>query len=324
MLVSYIVPEMSRWSTWLAERDMSDEEHDPSMSGMLKRFQALRDALKDYLKTKVPVYAVPSVIIALDRMPLNPNGKIDKPALPFPESAELSPSLPHRSSADTASRSSTEGTVAKIWSSLLQGVPADTINVDDSFFDLGGHSLMVTRLPFTVRQKFGDIDISLQDIQNFPTLRQYALQVDRAADPQGRVLDYNSGAQKQGPQYADDARELARTMPESFPTATVDPVVAHTVLLTGATGFLGAFLLANLLSRENVKVYAHVRAKTSEAAADRVRQTCTAYGVWHASWSEKLICIPGDLESPRLGVSEEKWAEMAEEVDMIIANGARV
>lgn len=88
-LVSYIVPEMKRWYQWLEERGATDNPNDTTMVGMLKRFRYLRDDVREHFKKKLPAYAVPSVLVPLSRFPLNPNGKIDKPALPFPEPQQL-------------------------------------------------------------------------------------------------------------------------------------------------------------------------------------------------------------------------------------------
>jgi L-aminoadipate-semialdehyde dehydrogenase len=88
-LVSYFVPEMKRYYQWLEERGAKDNSEDTSMVGLLKRFKYLRDDVREHLKKKLPAYAVPSVLVPLIRFPLNPNGKIDRPALPFPEPGQL-------------------------------------------------------------------------------------------------------------------------------------------------------------------------------------------------------------------------------------------
>lgn len=126
-LVTYIVPNMRQWEIWLDERDIHDDaESDDSVLGLLKRFKALRDSLKDYLKTKLPSYAIPSVILPLRRMPLNPNGKIDKPALPFPTADEIRAAVVREPQRDgDASLSGTEKAVAGIWGKIIPHVAAD-------------------------------------------------------------------------------------------------------------------------------------------------------------------------------------------------------
>lgn len=96
------------------------------MGGLLKRFQALRDDLRDYLKTKLPTHAVPTVFLPLRRMPLNPNGKIDKPALPFPNMAELAAATVREPLDDEdVSFSDTEKTVAEIWAKVISHTTAE-------------------------------------------------------------------------------------------------------------------------------------------------------------------------------------------------------
>ena len=297
------------------------------MTGMLTRFRVLRENVREYLKTKLPSYAVPSVIVPLSRMPLNPNGKVDKPALPFPEPSELNAATPRRSSV-AAALTPTEKEVAQIWGRLL-AIPAKAIGPDDSFFDLGGHSLLAQRLLLQIRQRWDRrIDVLMQTIYDYPTLRGFAIEVDRALDPQGRRLenDVQGSPVRQHEHYSLDAKTLAGSLPNTFPNGNLEFSKALTIFLTGATGFLGSYILQNILNRNHhrFKIIAHVRAKTPEAAFDRVKQTCIAYNIWSASWLDRLTCIPGDLEQPRLGLSVDDWDRVANEADIIIHNGARV
>ena len=329
-LVSYIVPEMSRWPGWLKERGLPEEKLDSSMQGMLKRFSALRDGVRDYLKTKVPVYAVPSIIIPLDRMPLNPNGKIDKPALPFPNPQELGTALPRRPSVNVGTRTETEQKLAQIWSSLLDGIPSKTIAPEDSFFDLGAHSLTSQRLMLHVRKTWGDIDISMQSIYNYPSLRGFAVEIDRALDPQGRVLDFEDHPEgaptRQDAHYALDAWDLAAKLPANFSSRKINSKEQLTVLLTGPTGFLGAFIIREMLQRSvpQFHVIALVRAKDHQDAFIRVKRTMLAYKIWEPEFEARLECIPGDLAASNLGQNEAEWKRLGGVVDLIIANGARV
>jgi L-aminoadipate-semialdehyde dehydrogenase len=135
-LVSYIVPDMQKWPQWLEQQGKKD---DTSAEGLRGRFWALGDDIKKFLKTKLPGYAIPGVMIPLERFPLNPNGKKDKPALPFPDGAQLAAARPV---GKLANRTKTEKEVASIWGSLIPTVDERTISPDDSFFDIGGHSIL--------------------------------------------------------------------------------------------------------------------------------------------------------------------------------------
>ncbi|KAF2740935.1 large subunit of L-aminoadipate-semialdehyde dehydrogenase [Polyplosphaeria fusca] len=318
-LVSYIIPEMKRWAEWLKERDIADDETDTSMVGMLKRFKPLRDDAREQLKKKLPAYGVPSVIVPLTQFPLNPNGKIDRPALPFPEPHQLAAAA---SQVGTV-LGETEKAIAKIWTEVLSGVTAEMIGADDSFFDFGGNSIITQQLVFKVRRQWADIEISTTDIFDYPTLRAFSAAIDRALDP----IDPESNTIKLNPEvkddYSADARELAEQLP-NFETKTALSAgqEIHT-FLTGATGFLGAFILRDLLSRPG-KVTVLVRASDAEAALARIQTTTKAYGLWDDSWTGRVEAVAGDLEKSNFGLSPETWSSLTESVDAVIHNGAVV
>jgi amino acid adenylation domain-containing protein len=94
--------------------------------------------LRTFLKAKLPDYMVPSAFVFLEEFPLTPNGKIDRNALPEPDTER-----PELEEAYVAPRTETEKTLARIWSEIL-GI--DPIGVQDDFFEIGGHSLATLRV----------------------------------------------------------------------------------------------------------------------------------------------------------------------------------
>lgn len=120
------------------------------------------DDLKSLAREKLPEYMVPSHIVAIDRMPQTPNGKIDRAALMQKATS------PARSDADYAPpEDPLEQQLSDVWSRLL-GI--EKIGVEDNFFDLGGHSLLVVRLHRDLGEML-DQDVSLTDLYRFPTVR---------------------------------------------------------------------------------------------------------------------------------------------------------
>lgn len=83
-LVSYVVPQIKAWTQFLSMKGMQDEPDDGTLVGRFERFRLLQQAVQEHLKTKLPAYAVPSIIVPMRIMPLNPNGKIDKPKVNLP------------------------------------------------------------------------------------------------------------------------------------------------------------------------------------------------------------------------------------------------
>lgn len=107
------------------------------------------------------------------------------------------------------------------------------------------------------------------------------------------------------------------------------PLSAHwqtprTVFLTGSTGFLGVYLLAELLRQTQADIYCLVRATDTTAGQQRIRQRMQFYQIWQDNFEKRILPIVGDLSQPKLGVSDEVFNELATTVDVIYHNGAQV
>lgn len=130
------------------------------------------DELRSYLKQKLPEYMVPSIFIPLEAIPLNPNGKIDRKALPQPDLANLR-------AAETylAPRTPTEETLAGLWATVLG---LERVGVRDNFFELGGHSLLAVRLMAHIHKQFSQ-DLPLAVLFQGATIEHLAGLLDRQA-----------------------------------------------------------------------------------------------------------------------------------------------
>ncbi|MCG8336165.1 MAG: thioester reductase domain-containing protein [Proteobacteria bacterium] len=94
------------------------------------------------------------------------------------------------------------------------------------------------------------------------------------------------------------------------------------VLLTGATGFLGAYLLHQLINTTQLEIICLVRPKSPTPVDERVYDNLTQYGLWKEEYKERIRVIKSDLSQPRLGLSETVWSELARTVDVIYHNGS--
>jgi len=119
--------------------------------------------LLEYVSKKLPAYMVPSAFVMLERMPLTPQGKIDRPALPAPEN-----SRPDLDQGYVAPRGPTEEIVVGIWAQVLR---VELVGIDDDFFELGGHSLLATQVVSRVRESFG-VEVELRVLFEHPTVRE--------------------------------------------------------------------------------------------------------------------------------------------------------
>ncbi|OAF13594.1 hypothetical protein AYJ54_43480 [Bradyrhizobium centrolobii] len=131
--------------------------------------EATVSELRNHLRNHLPDYMVPALIVAIDSIPMTPNKKIDRKALPDPFTAQARVASEH-----VAPASATEKLVAEIWRDLLQ---VRTIGADDNFFELGGHSLLAVRMAGLIKQRTGRA-LDPRALY-FKTLRQIAEVVGR-------------------------------------------------------------------------------------------------------------------------------------------------
>ncbi|WP_173964030.1 non-ribosomal peptide synthetase, partial [Flavobacterium collinsii] len=123
--------------------------------------------LQQQLKLSLPEYMIPMIWVELEEMPLTSNGKLDRKALPDPDSSDLS------TKEYVAPRTDTEHQLAQIWENLL-GV--EKVGVHDNFFELGGHSLLATRLVSMIRKELS-IEIEIADVFEYTTISTLGVHV---------------------------------------------------------------------------------------------------------------------------------------------------
>ncbi|ROP31318.1 non-ribosomal peptide synthetase [Couchioplanes caeruleus] len=122
---------------------------------------ALLAELPEYLRKRLPDYMVPSVVIPLPAIPLTPNGKLDRRALPSGH-------------ADTTVRQEPrDAHEAKLCALFGELLGRESVGINESFFQLGGHSLLATRLSVRIRKEFG-VDMPLRTIIKYPTVAELA------------------------------------------------------------------------------------------------------------------------------------------------------
>ncbi len=258
-------------------------------------------ALREFLATRLPAYLRPAAFVLLETFPLTPNGKINRRALRAPEQAAA-----ERTAAPP--QTPTEQALGRIWADLLH---LDHVAASANFFELGGHSLLAMHLITAIQQRF-QFSLRLQTLLAHPTLGEMAGLIDGALSVEL-------------PSVAIDFAAEAVLDPTLHFAAPRQPAPAATaILLTGATGFLGAFLLHELLEQTSAAVYCLVRSRDHAAASARIRETLEGYGLGHVALSARIKPIPGDLSRPLLGLSAEDFAELARTIECIYHNGAAV
>lgn len=157
--------------------------------------------LRRAVKQKLPGYMVPAAFVILDALPLTPNGKQDRNALPMPTLSREEQEGVH-----VAPRTPQEAQIAALFGELLG---MEQVSVEDNFFDLGGHSLLVTRLAARLRDAFGK-DVPLQELFKSTTVEEIAVlleqtaatpptgSADQSAEPEIKALSRGAHRRKRG------------------------------------------------------------------------------------------------------------------------------
>jgi myxalamid-type nonribosomal peptide synthetase MxaA len=268
--------------------------------------------LNSFLKEQLPSYMIPSAIVILEQFPLTPNGKVDRQALLRLDTfqRELKQNI-------IPPRTPTEEILANIWIDILG---LKELSVDDDFFALGGHSLLVAQLIARIRDAFF-IELPVSSLFKSPTFYEIAEAIDS-------IL--------QGKTSAEIDADNINLDSEVFLDSTITPVdlfsnipvnyfaKPKSIFLTGATGFTGSFLLYELLHITSADIYCLVRASNAEKGKERLQNKLESYGLWDEIFRTRVIPIVGDMSKPLLGLSMQQFHDLANRVDVIYHNGASV
>ncbi|MEH2442452.1 amino acid adenylation domain-containing protein [Nostoc sp.] len=262
--------------------------------------------LRHFLKQKLPEYMIPTAFVCLEKLPLTPSGKLDRRALPAPDR-----SRPILEVALITPRTITEQKMVGIWIKIL-GI--DRVGIQDNFFELGGNSLLAAQLMIYVRETF-QVQMPVRCIFEQQTIEGLCQIVEKLHH--GGTAALNTVISFKAEAVLD---------PNIYPQAVLVKDISQPkhIFLTGATGFLGAFLLHELLQQTEANIYCLVRANNESEGFRRLQKNLEKYLIWDASQSSRIIAIPGNLDRPRLGLSLEQFGRLAEQIDVIYHSGAEV
>jgi amino acid adenylation domain-containing protein/thioester reductase-like protein len=275
------------------------------------------DRIFMHLKNSLPPYMVPNRLMRLEKIPRNMNGKVDRSRLPDCRSAL-------KTAPWAKPRNQVEMSLCECWQEVLG---LREISIHDNFFNLGGNSLKAIEAQARLSSLF---DIRIQDIYEYPSTARLASIINsRQKPPDDPAAEI---------QLAVEALKHARNMKSLEPELkcyrsalqaagrrSSEGKCFGNILLTGATGFLGAHLLYDLLKNTDARIDCLVRRSGEQTASERLESRLQFYfSEFPDEWlTDRIQVLEGDLSQKDLGMSEEDRKKAAE-TDLIINAAADV
>ncbi|MFE7740876.1 thioester reductase domain-containing protein [Nocardia sp. NPDC057455] len=205
--------------------------------------------------------------------------------------------------------------IRDIFADLTKTDPAD-LDLDADFTDFGFDSVATVRMLNRLMKHY-DVKIPAESTELYPTIAS----LSHYLVAEGII----SGAAQDAPRPTSVTTATA-TQPD-IPAVTMDaPIPVRSVFITGVTGVLGGKLLHDLLTRTDVRVTCLVRGKTVAAAEQRIKHFLGTYdpdATLEQAFAERVTTVLGDVACERLGLDEDTWRKLADEVDLTIHAAGR-
>ena len=262
-----------------AVTDKRDENNRQYLVGYYTSGQEVDEKeLRIQLSSKLPKYMVPNYFMRLDEMPMTASGKTDRKNLPVPD-------LTTQEREYAAPETDTEQKLCELLKLLLH---MNKVGVEDDFFEYGGDSL--TAIEYVAKAHDMGIDFSLQNVFDYPTVKE--------------LCNFLNGTRKsEKVKYEKSELDkyneiLGRNIADA--SAQFHKKTLGNILITGATGFLGAHVVDELMKEEQGKIYCLVRGKNDNAGRDRLRSVLEYYfrDKYESEINRRIVPVCGDIEEP--------------------------
>ncbi|EPQ31315.1 uncharacterized protein PFL1_01500 [Pseudozyma flocculosa PF-1] len=272
-------------------------------------------------------YMIPTLWVVLDSLPTHEvSGKVDLKNLPSPSAAIAAANA-------TGSRTRSPGpdeminikSIAKLWALSLNMSPESILEAGKtvSFFDLGGHSLSLADLATRISKTLGGFTVPVGELAGSPSLEGHVQVLINARDGHNAAVQADLPAILRADSVLSDEFRPKAGSPKHLLRD------ADTVLLTGTTGFLGGFLLHDILASTSARVICLIRFdapyRTDRSAAmARLRRNMLDLGLWDNSMLDRIDVLPANLSRNRLGLVPDVYEELVAKVQVIVHCAAQV
>ena len=268
-------------------------------TGEEKEIKEIRESIGKVL----PKYMLPHIYTHVDSFPLTTSGKINRKALPKIDLENIVTDTEY-----VAPKTDLQKAVCKLEEDILQ---TTRIGLTDDFFDLGGDSLKAIELVSKAHSE--GIYFELQNVFDYPTAEKLCECIENG-DKQNFTFDKNDFIK------ADSVLAKNDTVPEVIP----EKKELGNILLAGATGFLGIHILADFLEKDKGTAYCLVRGKNDEESENRLHSLLNFYFADKYTSNGRIKVISADLQKENLGLSDEVYSSLINDVDTVINTAASV
>jgi amino acid adenylation domain-containing protein/thioester reductase-like protein len=261
----------------------------------------LVEHLRAHVERSLPDYMRPVAYTLMSHMPFASNGKVDRKALleiPVTLSTQQLLRLPETEE---------QQQLLDLWADLLD-MPCADISTDESFFNLGGHSILLSRMLLGIRERFGR-SIPINRFIEAPTVLTLASLLHRDSESAGVV----------SPQAMLDANQEVEI--PVLPVSRLGNV--HKVIVTGANGFLGVHIVEALLASGASEIACLVRESAGQSAQQRFTEALRENRLEHLDLSRVKV-YRADVTQPQLGLSAAVYERLDREFGALVHNAANV
>lgn len=276
--------------------------------GTTGSFAQFVQTIRDSVRAHLPDYMRPGRYIELRDMPLTVNGKTDKTALRTQYVASATAPVDGHAEANA-----TERIVFDVFRTVLEH---DDFGRRDSFFDIGGHSLLVAEVVSTLEERL-NTKVYIRDVYQHQTVTALAAHIRSRLQTELPKID------------AEPILELRNDI-ELPPAIVLDKpfdmnrlTQPRHILLTGTTGFVGAHLLADLLATTDALIHCPVRAASDAEARTRIDDKLATYRIEIEDRS-RVIAHAADLSLAGFGMAHDDYLKLAGDVDVIYHSASAV
>ncbi|MDY5912046.1 MAG: thioester reductase domain-containing protein [Inconstantimicrobium porci] len=206
-----------------------------------------------------------------------------------------------------------EGATEKAIGKIIEDEFSYKADRDDNLLSLGMDSLEVVSLAALIESKF-NIAINVSFIFENPSINKISKYIDKSL--KGEDL---SVLEKDKAYLYDEVKLEEYIKPAKYRT---DKPEMKNIFLTGTTGFLGAYLISELIKKTKGRIYCHVRAKTRHEGFERIKENMKYYDLWNDKYNERLTPVIGSLDEDNLGINQREYNYLCDHVDTVYHCGA--